>query len=697
MPPFKLHAPYPLAGDQPEAVQQLVEGIQRGERAQVLLGVTGSGKTFTIANVIAQVQRPTLIISHNKTLTAQLYGEFKALFPENAVEYFVSYYDYYQPEAYIPEIDLYIEKDASINEEIDKLRLKAVSALLSGRRDVIVVATVSCIYGLGNPSVFRQHIFRVHVGQFLQPGIVISKLIQAMYSRVSHHPTRGTFRVVGDTIDIFPPYAEHIIRLRFFGNELDSIEFWDIDLKTCLESVDATAIFPATMYLMPEERKEDIFQAIERDLEIQIAHLKRLGRETEARRLEERVRNDIEMMRTVGYCKGIENYSRYFDGRQPGERPFCLLDYFPEDFLLVIDESHVTIPQLRSMYEGDRSRKERLVEYGFRLPAALDNRPLKFSEFEELIPQVIFVSATPGDYELTQTGGAYVEQVVRPTGLLDPEVEVRPTQHQIDDLIQEIHRVRQRGERAIVTTLTRRFAEELAEFLNRHGIRARYLHAEIETLERVEILRDLRLGKFDVVVGVNLLREGLDLPEVSLVAILDADREGFLRSERSLTQIAGRAARNVHGKVILYADRITPAIERFLAETRRRRKKQMEYNKKHGITPQTVYSSIERVHQQTAVLDIREETQYTLPETQDALSLAQDPIIDQLPEPAFRKLLDSLYKSMMERARHEDFIEAIRLRNELFALEKIYQKRFGQPPPRLQKKKKKQQARVKVR
>ncbi len=619
------------------------------------------------------------MISHNKTLVAQLYGEFKAFFPENAVEYFVSHYDYYQPEAYLPELDLYIEKDASINEEIERLRLKAISTLLSGRRDVIVVATVSSIYGLGNPSEYKRNIIRLKAGMHIQPSFLISKLIQAMYSRVSTEPVPGTFRLTGDILDVYPPYAEYIIRIRFFGTLIDSLERWDISLSQQLEETDELAIFPANMYISPQERLNDILMEIEQDLEKQIAYFKKMGKELEARRLEERVRNDIEMIRTIGYCKGIENYSRYFDGRKPGERPFCIIDYFPEDFLLIIDESHVTIPQLRSMYEGDRARKETLVEYGFRLPAALDNRPLKFSEFEELINQVIFVSATPGDYELEQTGGAFVEQVVRPTGLLDPEVEVRPTHNQIDDMINEIRKVISRNERVIITTLTRRFAEELAEFLNHRGIRARYLHAEVETLERVRILRELRMGKFDVVVGVNLLREGLDLPEVSLVIILDADKEGFLRSEQALTQIAGRAARNENGKVILYADRITPAMQRFINETNRRRQKQIEYNKKYGIRPRSIHSSPLKIQQQTAVLEDSEESgsEEKSPVLETITALSQDPVINSLPEDAFIKVLKVLWKKMWDHARKEEYLEAAKVRDELNALKEIFKRRFG--------------------
>ncbi|GIV34697.1 MAG: UvrABC system protein B [Chitinophagales bacterium] len=675
---FKLTSAFRPAGDQPEAIRQLTEGVLRGDRAQVLLGVTGSGKTFTIANVIQNVQKPTLVLSHNKTLVAQLYGEFRQFFPENAVEYFVSYYDYYQPEAYLPVTDTYIEKDLSINEEVEKLRLKATASLLSGRRDIIVVATVSCIYGIGNPSEYTRRIIRLHKGQLLGRNQFLYCLVDSLYSRTESEFKRANFRVRGDSVDIFLPYADYALRISFFGNEIEEIQRFDPETGKGLESLDEVAIFPANMYMTPQDEFEEMLAEIQEELHRQVEYFNSIGKEAEAKRLTERVNFDMEMMRELGYCSGIENYSRFLDRRKPGERPFCLLDYFPDDYLMVIDESHVTIPQIGGMYGGDRARKLNLVEYGFRLPSALDNRPLNFSEFEGLINQVIFVSATPADYELEKAGGVIVEQVVRPTGLLDPVIEVRPSVNQIDDLLDEIDERIKKHERVLVTTLTKRMAEELSKYLLRLDIRCRYIHSEVDTLERVEILRDLRLGKFDVLIGVNLLREGLDLPEVSLVAILDADKEGFLRSERSLTQIAGRAARNIHGKVIMYADTITESMQKTIDETHRRREKQLKYNEEHQIVPQSIRKTKEEIIGQTAVLNIRSDgKQPYYVEQEESTSLVADPVVQYMNKDQLEKLISQTRKKMEAAAKDLDFMEAARYRNEMYSLQSLLKERFG--------------------
>lgn len=670
---FKLHTPFSPAGDQPKAIEQLSAGVERGDKAQVLLGVTGSGKTYTMANVIAQTQRPTLILSHNKTLTAQLYGEFKQFFPENAVEYFVSYYDYYQPEAYIVSTDTYIEKDLAINDEIDKLRLRATSQLLSGRRDIIVVASVSCIYGLGNPEDYKNSVIRLQKGQRISRNAFLYGLVDALYSRTEALFDRGTFRVRGDTVDINLPYADYGYRITFWGDDIEELERIDTETGRSLEDLDALAIFPANLYVAPKERMKEIIRDIEDELHVQYQFFLKQGKNEEAKRLLERVTLDMEMMRQLGYCSGIENYSRFFDGRTPGVRPFCLLDYFPEDYLMIIDESHVTIPQFRAMYGGDRSRTQTLVDFGFRLPSAYDNRPLNFTEFESTMNQVVFVSATPADYELQQTGGTVVEQLVRPTGLLDPEISLRPSINQVDDLLDEIDNCTKRDERVLVTTLTKRMSEELAKYMERLGIRCRYIHSEIDTLERIEILRDLRLGEFDVLIGINLLREGLDLPEVALVAILDADKEGFLRNERSLTQTAGRAARNANGRVILYADKVTPSMKKMMDETNRRRAIQIEYNKKHNITPTTVKKSKEEILRQTSVLDSKSYLQTD--EAENPMSIASDPVVQYMSDAQLEKAIEETRKKMQDAAKDLDFLTAAELRDELFALKEILKQR----------------------
>lgn len=667
---FKLTSYYQPTGDQPHAIKQLVDGINEGENYQTLLGVTGSGKTFTIANVIQQTQRPTLILSHNKTLAAQLYGEFKQFFPENAVNYFVSYYDYYQPEAFIASSNTYIEKDLQINEEIEKLRLRTTSALMSGRRDVIVVSSISCIYGMGNPEDFSNSIFRFGVGTRISRNAFLHRLVEIFYARTTAEFKRGTFRVKGDTVDIYPAYLDFAYRISFFGDDIEEITAIDANSAKTLEKATDIALFPANLYVTPKDRFTSVLHQIGEDMEARKTQFVTDQHYLEAKRIEERTNYDMEMMRELGYCSGIENYSRYFDGRSPGARPFCLLDYFPKDYLMVIDESHVTIPQVRAMYGGDRSRKLALVEYGFRLPAALDNRPLNFNEFESLAPQTIYVSATPGDYELEKTEGVVVEQVIRPTGLLDPIIEIRPVINQVDDLLDEIDLTVKLGDRILVTTLTKRMSEELTKYMDRLGIKVRYIHSEVKTLERVEILRGLRLGEFDVLIGINLLREGLDLPEVSLVAILDADKEGFLRSERSLIQTIGRAARNDRGRVIMYADKITHSMRITIDETNRRREKQIAYNTLHGITPITVGKSREAIIEQTSVVDFKGGIQRAYVDNTET-SIAADPIVQYMSKPELKKAIDNTKKQMMVAAKEMDFLTAAKLRDEMFALEKM--------------------------
>jgi excinuclease ABC subunit B len=668
--PFELNSNYQPAGDQPEAIRQLTEGVLMGEKHQTLLGVTGSGKTFTIANVIQDVQRPTLVLTHNKTLVAQLYGEFKQFFPNNAVGYFVSYYDYYQPEAYMPVSDTYIEKDLSINEELDKLRLQATSQLLSGRRDIIVVASVSCIYGIGNPKDFAEGVVRIRAGQQVSRQGFLHALVNSLYTRTQGDFARGTFRVKGDTVDINLPYMDNGYRVTFFGDEVESIETLELKTGKRINKVDDAAIFPANLYIAPKDKMYSILAEIQDECARQTDYFKETGKYIEAQRISERVNYDVEMIRELGYCNGVENYSRFFDRREPGTRPFCLLDYFPKDFLCVIDESHQTIPQVSGMYGGDRSRKLVLVDYGFRLPSALDNRPLNFTEFENMLNQVIYVSATPGDYELEKTGGVVIEQVVRPTGLLDPPIEIRPSVNQIDDLLDEIDKRVAKGDRVLVTTLTKRMAEEMDKYLHRINIKSKYVHSEVDTLERVEILRELRLGTIDVLVGVNLLREGLDLPEVSLVAILDADKEGFLRNERSLTQTAGRAARNVDGLVIFYADTITESMQKTIDETNRRREKQIAYNIEHGITPMTIRKSVEQIMSQTSVLDIKGYDEYSPYVTRDISTSAAEEQVEYQTIPQMEKAIQNTKRQMEKAARDLDFMEAARLRDEMFKMQK---------------------------
>ena len=675
---FQLTSEYQPTGDQPEAIRELCDGIARGDKSQVLLGVTGSGKTFTIANVIAQANKPTLILSHNKTLAAQLYEEMRGFFPDNAVEYYVSYYDYYQPEAYLPQTDTYIEKDLNINEEIDRLRLSAVSSLLSGRKDVVVVSSVSCIYGMGGPVAMANSVITIKKGQTLDRNRFLRQLVDALYVRNDIELKRGNFRVKGDTVDVFMAYSDHVLRVTWWDDEIDAIEELDAITYHRLASFDEYQVYPANLFVTSKEQTEHAIRAIQDDLVKQIDFFNEMGDPIKAQRIKERVEYDMEMIKELGHCSGIENYSRYFDGREEGQRPYCLFDFFPEDYLLVIDESHVSVPQINAMYGGDRARKTNLVEYGFRLPAAFDNRPLKFEEFQELVNQVIYVSATPADFELNEAEGVVVEQLIRPTGLLDPEIEVRPSENQIDDLMDEILTRCHRGERVLVTTLTKRMAEELTEYLLNHDIKANYIHSDVATLDRVKIMSDLRSGAFDVLVGVNLLREGLDLPEVSLVAILDADKEGFLRSHRSLTQTAGRAARNVNGKVIMYADTITQSMQLTIDETNRRRAKQLKYNEEHGITPKQIIKAIGQggLVQSTDIskgLD-KGATTYRPYIEPDSMDMAADPIVKKMTREQLQKSIDNTTKLMKQAAKNLDFIQAAQYRDEVIRLQKLLEK-----------------------
>ncbi len=671
---FKLASDFEPTGDQPKAIEQLVNGLNEGEAHQTLLGVTGSGKTFTMANVIARVKKPTLILSHNKTLAAQLYGEFKRFFPENAVEYFISYYDYYQPEAFIPSSNLYIEKDLSINQEIEKLRLSATSSLLTGRRDVIVVASVSCIYGIGNPEEFGKNRIQLTAGESIPRNKLLFALVDILYQRTEGEFKRGSFRVKGDTVDIFLAYADYAVRVYFFGDEIEALQLIDPVSGKKISDEKTLVIFPANLFVTGKDLLHQAIREIQDDMTLQVEMFESERKHLEAKRLKERTEFDLEMMRELGYCSGVENYSRYFDRRKPGARPFCLIDYFPDDFLMIIDESHVTVPQVRAMWGGDRSRKVNLVDYGFRLPSALDNRPLTFNEFESILNQVVYVSATPSEYELRKSEGVVVEQLIRPTGLLDPQIDVRPSKNQIDDLLEEIDERVKKKERVLVTTLTKRMAEELTKFLERAAVKCRYIHSEVATLDRVEILRELRLGVFDVLVGVNLLREGLDLPEVSLVAILDADKEGFLRNQRSLVQTIGRAARNENGRVIMYADTITESMQLAIDETNRRRQIQMDYNLKHGITPKTIIRSKDSILDQTKVADSKKSVKRYYIEEEEK-SLAADPVVAYLSLDELKKLSERTRKAMEKAARELEFMEAARLRDEFLAIEKLINER----------------------
>lgn len=667
---FDLISKYQPTGDQPEAIKQLIQGVNNNEPGQTLLGATGTGKTFTIANVIAGVEKPTLVLSHNKTLAAQLFGEFRQFFPENSVEYFISYYDYYQPEAFLPNTNLYIEKDLSINEEIEKLRLRATSALLSGRRDIVVVASVSCIYGIGNPEEFGKNVINLKVGDVVSRNQLLFKFVDILYSRTDADFKRGNFRVKGDTVDIYLAYADYAYRIYFWGDEIEKIQIIEPQSGKKITEEPSVNIYPANLFVTGKDVIHKVIEEIQDDLVLQVQHFENERRFLEAKRVKERTEFDLEMIRELGYCSGVENYSRYFDRRNAGARPFCLLDYFPDDYLLVIDESHVTVPQVRAMWGGDRARKVNLVDYGFRLPSALDNRPLTFNEFEDLTNQVIYVSATPGDYELRKSDGVVVEQIIRPTGLLDPEIDVRPSANQIDDLLEEIDLRIERQERVLVTTLTKRMAEELAKFLTRANVKCRYIHSEVKVLDRVEILRELRLGVFDVLVGVNLLREGLDLPEVSLVAILDADKEGFLRNVKSMIQTIGRAARNANGKVIMYADTMTGSMQTAIDETNRRRVRQIQYNEEHGIVPETVKKSKEAIMEQTKVADSKKTARQYYVEN-DNPSVAADPVVAYMDTEGLEKMIRQTRKDMENAARELDFIEAARLRDELFDLQKL--------------------------